>query len=456
MNRVLAILLFTCAACSAGDAAPPNILVIMADDLADWHLGCYGNTEIKTPHIDTFALEGTRMANSYCVTPICSPSRATFFTGRVPRQHGIYDFLGKPVMEPPQAQAAPPASFKQEQMISELLAAKGYVCGQIGKWHMGEDRQPQHGFSFWYTFAAGGSGGYRDPTMSLNGKLIEEQGYVPELFTKKAVAFIEEKRAQPWFLVVSYTNPHTPYEGHPQNYYDMYTGCRFESFGIEETAKNALREAGMMKEPLLNLRKAAAATTALDAQIPPLLKALESSGQRRNTLVLFTGDNGYLYGRHGAWSKGHATNPINMYEEVIRVPMIFQHPAKLAPGRVMNQAVSFYDVLPTLCDAAGVKVPADRGLCGRSYWPMLQGQHQLWENTVYCSFRNTDCIRDERYKLVIRNAATGPNELFDLSEDPREKKNLIDKLELQTVRDQMLRKLSAWIDRTTPPLPAPK
>ncbi|HYG77722.1 MAG TPA: sulfatase-like hydrolase/transferase [Planctomycetota bacterium] len=448
---LLAVALALCAgALTAGEPARPNILIIMADDLADWHLGCYGNKEIKTPHIDKFAADGTRMANSFCATPICSPSRATFFTGRLPRQHGIYDFLGKPIPEPPQAQAAPPPSFKNEPMISDVFAAAGYTCGYIGKWHMGDDRVPQHNYSFWYSLAAGGSAPYRDPSISLNGKHVEETGYVPEIFTARALEYIREKREKPWLLVVSYTNPHTPYEGHPQKYYDMYFGCRFETFGIEPPAPNLLREGSMMKEPLLNLRKAAAATTALDDQIPPLLKALDDSGQRRNTLVMFTADNGYLYGRHGAWSKGHATNPINMYEEVIRVPMIYQYPEKLQPGRVIEQFVSFYDVLPTLCDAAGIQPPQDRRLVGRSYWPVLLGEHVQWDNSVYCTFRNTECLRDERYKIVLRNSAAGPNELFDLKEDPREKKNIFGLNESAPIRERMIRKLSAWMEKNTP------
>src|SRR5215218_7449041 len=110
--------------------ARPNVLVILADDLAAWMLGCYGNKEIRTPNIDTIARGGLRFTNAFCATPICSPSRATFFTGRLPSQHGIQDFLdAAPLENPPQGQKEVPASFASEIMISDLLAKAGYACG---------------------------------------------------------------------------------------------------------------------------------------------------------------------------------------------------------------------------------------------------------------------------------------------------------------------------------------
>ena len=114
--------------------------MVVADDLAAWMLGCYGNKEIKTPNIDLLARGGVRFLNNFVVTPVCSASRATLFTGRTPRQHGIHDFLTpNPIERPPQGQAAPPASFANEIMISDALAGAGYRCGYTGKWHMGGD-----------------------------------------------------------------------------------------------------------------------------------------------------------------------------------------------------------------------------------------------------------------------------------------------------------------------------
>lgn len=434
-------------------AAPPrhpNILVIIADDLAAWHMGCYGNRSIRTPNLDRLAAEGTRLNYCYVHTPICSPSRATFFTGRTARQHGLYDFLTeKPVADPPQGQKEPPPSFENEIMISDLLSDAGYRCGYIGKWHMGNEQRMQHGYEFWYAWLRGGSGPYNDPEMSLNGRRTKEKGYTPEVWTERAREFIRGKDDRPWFLVVAYQNPHTPYTGHPQRYYDLYKDERFESFGIEPRAPNLLREADLMNDPIQNLRGAAASTTALDDQIPKLLSALEESGQRGNTLILFTGDNGYLYGRHGAWSKGYATNPINMYEEVIRVPLIFSYPDRFPGGRVLDHLVSFYDMMPTLIDAAGIRLLKfelrTQNLPGHSFWPALLGRRQRWTDGVFCTFRNTDAIRERRYKLVLRNQGKGPNELFDLETDPGEKVNRVGEPALASVRGRLERRLESWM-----------
>ncbi|MEX2260313.1 MAG: sulfatase-like hydrolase/transferase [Bryobacteraceae bacterium] len=432
----------------AQTSAPPNILLIVADDLADWMLGCYGNKEIRTPNIDRFARTGTRFLNSFVATPICSASRATLFTGRLPRQHGIHDFLtAKPIEQPPQGQAAPPPGFQNEVMISDVLAGKGYDCGYVGKWHMGDDQNPQHNYKFWYTML-GGSSRYQDPAMSRNGKMVEEKGYLTELTTERACEFLDRQQTgKPFFLTVSYFNPHTPYDGHPQKYYDMYAQTNFETIGWEPPAPNALREKNLLKDTVGNLRRCAASVTALDDQIPALLDRLRKRGLRDNTLVVFTGDNGFLLGRHGLWSKGLASDPINMYEEVVRVPMIWSWFGKTPPESTRPELVSFYDVMPTLCEAAGVQAP-DRNLCGRSYLPLATGRplpkNSPWRSTVYGHFRNTEMMRDSRYKLVLRNEGAGPNELFALRQDPREKQNLYEDPGYLNVRQRLAADLMTW------------
>jgi arylsulfatase A-like enzyme len=427
----------------------PNILLIVADDLASWMLGCYGNKEIRTPNIDLLARSGTRFVNNFVCTPICSASRATLFTGRVPRQHGIHDFLtARPIDDPPQGQLATPPSFGNELMISDILAGQGYNCGYVGKWHMGDDQKPQHGFRFWYTMR-GGSSPYQNPRMSWNGEIIEEQGYLADLMTRRAVQFLEQQKPdQPFFLVASYFNPHTPYEGHPQKYYDMYAKTAFETVGWEPPAANALREKNYLKDIVGNLRKAAASVTALDDQIPALTSVLDQKGMRDNTLIVFTGDNGYLLGRHGLWSKGLASDPINMYEEVMQTPMIWNWPGKVPVEGARPELVSFYDVLPSLCEVARVATPTDRTLCGRSYVAMATNKplpkKEPWENLVFGHFRNTEMARDFRYKLVVRDGGESPGGLYDVRADPRERVNHYDNPEFATVRNRLGSALEAW------------
>lgn len=427
----------------------PNIVLVLADDLPAWLLGCYGNQEVKTPNIDRLADAGTRFLNSFVCTPICSPSRATLFTGRTPRQHGIEDFLtANPVADPAQGQKEPPASFANEIMLSDILSRAGYRCGYVGKWHMGNDVKPGHGNSFTYTLS-GGARSYSNPEMSLNGQIVKEQGYLTNLMTRRALDFLDQQnKDSPFFLTVGYLNPHTPYTGHPQKYYDMYADVNFATFGIQPKAPNALREANYMDDPVPNLRRAAASVTALDDQIPLLQRKLIEKGQFENTLFVFTGDNGYLHGRHGLWSKGHASNPINMFEESVRVPMIWSWPGRVPTQSARPELISFYDFLPTVCEAAGVDAPQGRNLVGRSYLPVVTNRpipkNERWKDLVFGHFRYTEMARDNRYKLVLRHDGKGPNELFDLRSDPREKTNQYDNQAYVTIRDYLMKELESW------------
>ncbi|MDX1982286.1 MAG: sulfatase-like hydrolase/transferase [Bryobacteraceae bacterium] len=424
----------------------PNILLIFADDLPAWALGCYGNQEIKTPNIDLLARAGTRFQNSFVATPICSASRATLFTGRLPRQHGIHDFLTpNPVEKPEQGQKAPPDSFAKETMLFDLLSGAGYQCGYVGKWHMGNDNIPGHGIKYSYTMS-GGSRGYTDPVMMLNGQPVQEKGYLTELMTKRAGEFLDQQSASsPFFLTVGYLNPHTPYDGHPERYYDMYRNANFNSFGWQPGRPNALREKEYLKDIVGNNRRHAASVTALDDQIPALLKKLSEKGLRENTLIIFTADNGFLLGRHGYWSKGHASDPINMYEEVMQVPMIWNWLGKVPPEGVRPELVSFYDFLPSVCEATGVTAPG-ANLAGNSYLQQVMGRpaKQPWRNLVYGQFRYTEMARDTRYKVVLRNNGAGPNELFDLTADPREFVNRWDNDQYLLTRQRLTREIETW------------
>ena len=204
--------------------------------------------------------------------------------------------------------------------------------------------------------------------MYRNGEAVKEKGYLADLITNNACQFLDQQKAdKPFLLVVSHFNPHTPYTGHPQKYYDMYADTKFETFGYEPAAPNALREKEYLKDTVANIRKCAAATTALDDQVPPLLNKLRERGLWDKTLIVFAGDNGYLLGRHGLWSKGLASNPINMYDEVMKVPLIMSWPGRIPTDAVAPEMVSFYDVMPTLCEAASLTPPAGHPLCGRSF-----------------------------------------------------------------------------------------
>ncbi|MCP5116967.1 MAG: sulfatase-like hydrolase/transferase [bacterium] len=428
---------------------PPNILLITADDLGAWACGTYGNKEIRTPNIDLLARLGTRFRNNYVVTPMDSASRATLYTGLLPSQHGIEDYLtDSPVESPPQGQSAPPESFANETMVSDLLAGAGYNCGYVGKWHMGSDARPGHGYEFTYTLPAGDAA-YQDPLMSRNGEEVRESGYVSTLMTKAACEFLEGQSADKrFFLSVNYLNPSRPYEGHPRKFYDQYSGVNFETLGFRTAARNGLRDKQMLEDTVGNLRRYAASVSAMDAEIPVLLEKLREKQLRRNTLLVFTSDNGNLLGRHGLWGAGLASDPANMYDEVMKVPMIWVWPGKVPVEATRPELVSFYDVMPSLLQAAKVTPPDADYFCGRSYLSIAMGGQwkgeEDWPVYLYGEYRDSLMARDRRYKMIVRNQGEGPNELYDLNEDPGELRNRYDNPQYVQVRNRLTEHLDAW------------
>jgi choline-sulfatase len=431
----------------------PNVVLVIADDLAAWMLGCYGNQEIRTPNIDLLARAGVRFQHNYVCTPSGSPSRATLLTGRTPRQHGIQDFLtGSPVEIPPQGQAAAPASFAQEVMLSDMLSAAGYRCGYVGRWDMGNDTKPGHSYSYTCTIAPEGVP-YNDPVMYLNGEEKKESGYLAELITRRAAEFIDQQSpATPFLLTVGYLNPHTPYEGQPKKYYDLYANTSFATFNVSPRAANALRNREMLDAITENTRKCAAAVTALDDQIAVLQKKIFDKKFFDNTIVIFCGSNGQLLGRHGLWGSGLASNPINMYEESVAVPMIWSWPGLIPVESVRPELISEYDFLPTVADAVGVKPPA-RNLCGRSYLTAAVGRpfskKEPWRDQVFGQYRDTEMVRDKMYKLVLRNQGEGPSELFDLRTDSHERINVYADQAYVSVREALTKDLADWRKKTS-------
>ncbi|HYP12880.1 MAG TPA: sulfatase-like hydrolase/transferase, partial [Bryobacteraceae bacterium] len=410
---------------------------ILGDDLGAWMLGSYGNEEFKTPNLDVLARMGTRFNSCFAGAPMCAASRATLFTGKLPRQHGVSD--------------QPAEGSQKTSMLSDVLAQAGYTCGYAGKWNLGNDAEPGHGFTFAYTLA-GTEPRYENPQMHLNGKAVQEQGYLTELITRRATEFLDSQSAQkPFYLAVSYLNPQPPYLGHPPKYVDMYRSSKFETIGYRPAAANAVGEKEMLQQPLENLRKAAGSISALDDQIPVLQAKLRERNLLENTIVVFTSDHGSLLGRHGLWGKGDATNPINMYEEVMRVPLFVSWLGRIPAEAVVPEMVSLADVLPTLCEA--LEVPAPANLPGRSFLPIAMRKplpkKQPWRNLVFGHFGETEMARDNRYKLVLRNQGSGPNELYNLIADPGEQTNQVENPEYITVVQRLTKELAEWRKRTS-------
>jgi len=404
-------------------AAKTNVLFILTDDQGVWAAGCYGNPEIRTPNIDRLAREGIRFERFFVATPVCSPSRATLLTGRIPSQHGVHDWLRGGNIGPDAAEY-----LRDEVCYTDVLAAHGWTCGLSGKWHLGASQRPQHGFSHWYAHQQGW-GPYNDAPMVRDGALVNEPGYITDRITDDALAFIDAhaRDEQPFYLSVHYTAPHSPWVGHPQEIVDSYDACPFSSCPQEprhpwagELTTSCLGNREMLKGYF-------AAVTAMDQNVGRLLDGLDAHGLRQDTLVVFLSDNGFSCGHHGFWGKGNGTEPRNMYENSIRVPAIFRHPGRIPAGTVARAMVSAYDLMPTLLAYLGLPLPGGVTLVGRSFLPALLGLPDTPREDVviYDEYGNTRMIRTARWKYVERGPA-GPNELWDLIRDPDERRNLID------------------------------
>jgi arylsulfatase A-like enzyme len=386
-------------------AAPPSILLILVDDLAAWMPGCYGNREIRTPSIDILARSGVRFAHSYVATPVAAPSRATLLSGRTPRQHGVAD-----------AGQLLPAS---QALLSDILAGAGYLCGYCGIWDLGPAANPGHGLKFW------------------------EPATDAETVTGKALEFLDaQKPGQPFFMTASYA----PSAEAPKKFLDTYAGVGFETTGWEPPSPRAAANQDALKDIVGSIRKAAAAVTALDAEVARLIRKLDQRGLRDTTAIVLTGACGAFLGRHGLWGDGRATEPANMYEEAISVPLIWQWQGHIPPEIVRPETVNSYDLLPTLCQLTGAPLPA--GGPGRSYLPAVLGEmfpkKRPWVSLAFGEYRQARMVRDKDYKLVLRDGGKGPNELYDETNDRGEKLNHYGDPAFVTVHDHLAHDLDAW------------
>ncbi len=401
----------------------PNVIFILTDDQGPWAAGCYGNHEIRTPNIDRLADTGVRFSKFFVACPVCSPSRATYLTGRINSQHGIHDWIPRD------------ENFRDwigsEVAYTDVMARHGYTCGLSGKWHMGDSLHPQHSFGFWYAHQFGG-GPYHNAPMVRDGKPIDEPGYVTDVITDEALGYMDRRHddADPFYLSVHYTAPHSPWTGHPQEIVDSYDDCPFETCPQEEQHPWAI---SLTDDCLGNremLKGYFAAVTAMDNNVGRIIDRVEQLGLRDDTLIVFCSDNGFSCGHHGFWGKGNGTVPRNMYENSITVPFVASQPGRIPQGHVSGAMMSAYDFMPTLLDYLGMgdEVPYDeQNLPGTSFVPNWLGDDSTGPEivVVYDEYGPVRMIRTQQHKYVERYP-DGPNELFDLATDPDERENRID------------------------------
>lgn len=422
----------------------PNIVFILTDDQGYWSMGCYGNKEIRTPNIDKLAQDGIKFENFFCVSPVCSPARASILTGKIPSQHGIHDWIRIGNGDSPN-DVTSVAYLEGHIGYTELLKQAGYVCAQSGKWHLGATSIPQKGYSHWFT-TCGGSGTYHDAKAYTKAALIQTKGYLTDVICDDALSFIDEQcnstSNNPFYLNVAFTAPHSPHvDQHKQEYVDYYYHhCTFSDvrqdprnpwslqhpvdIQYSESFCNPSRNYLSMRDLLSGYY---AAIQGIDDAVGRIVDKLEERGIRENTIIVFTSDNGFACGQHGIWGKGNATQPLNVYDTCIKVPCIFNCPGLLANGVVSTALTSAYDFFPTILELASIDYSEINNLPGRSFAKTLMegDQGEYHEHvTIFDEYGQVRMIRTKDWKYIHRYPE-GPNELYELIHDPHELFNLL-------------------------------
>lgn len=418
-----------------------NFVLIYADDLGYGDLGCYGHPTIRTPNLDRMAAEGAKFTQWYSAAPVCTPSRAALLTGRYPVRSGLTRVLF------PQSTGGLP---KSETTVAEVLKGAGYQTAAIGKWHLGHLPQylpTRHGFDSYYGIpysndmhpyeGPGSPGNAKHPPLPLmrDESVIEtepDQGMLTPRYTEEAVRRIRAFRGRPFFLYYAHTFPHVP----------LYASPRFRGTSPRGLYGEVVAE--------------------IDWSVGEVLKALAETGQEKNTLVIFTSDNGPWLARRvhagsaGLLREGKATT----WEGGVRVPFIARQPGVVAPRRTSAQVGSMLDLLPTFAAMAGA-APPQAVLDGEDLTRELRTESPLRERTLfYWNAEDLCAVRQGPWKLHRASDTAewksgkskhDPPLLFHLEHDPSEKYDVAaENPELARRLLELMAEHEAKIDRGEP------
>jgi arylsulfatase A-like enzyme len=400
-------------ALQAQPARRPNIIFILADDLGYGDLGCYGQKQFPTPNIDRIATEGTRFTQAYAGATVCAPSRCSLMTGL----HGGHARIRG---------NAGVALRPEDVTVAKVLKDAGYRTGIFGKWGLGDPGSTglpnQHGFDEWFGYLNQTQAhSYYPDSLWNNDKqqiLARNLGvpsqYSHDMFTEKALGFVDRNKANPFYLYLAYTIPHA------NNELGRDTGNGME---VPDDKPFTGRDWPQQEKNF------AAMMTRLDRDVGRLMDSLKTSGIDDNTIVFFTSDNGpHREGGH-APEFFHSSGPLrgikrDLYEGGIRVPMLVRWPGKVRAGATSDFTWAFWDFLPTAAELGGGRAPS--GIDGTSVVPALMGRQQKPHEYLYWEFHEggfKQAVRMGDWKGV-RLGTKSPVELYDVKNDLGEKENV--------------------------------
>jgi len=480
----------------------PNIVFILIDDLGWKDLGVYGSEVYETPNIDELAGEGMLFTNAYAACPVCSPTRASVYTGKYPSRVNITDYL--PGRSSREFEPLRPAEDLErlphdEITLAETLRDNGYNTHFLGKWHLGgEGSLPtDHGFM---TNVGGcemgnpGRDGFFSPYNISNIEAKEDGEYLTERLTDEAVTVLENAGEQPFFLMMSYYTVHRPLQA-PENLikeyeqkmadhhytnppfvveqnpdmpsYDNTTWEEKQQWGENESlfsqpGFNSLRVTRIKRRQ--NHPVFGAMVHYMDYSVGRILDKLKSLNLEENTIVVFYSDNGGLASQYrGAATSEHPlrTGKGWLYEGGIRVPLIVRWPGKIPADTKNASLINSPDFYPTLLDMAGIKSQPSQHVDGMSFWPALKDQKTLYDRTLYWHWPHYSnhgqqspggAVRQGDYKL-IEYYENQTRQLFNLKNDIEEMHNLVD--QEPEIAESLARKLHQWREEVNARMPAP-
>ncbi|MBI3852805.1 MAG: sulfatase [Verrucomicrobia bacterium] len=451
----------------AQEKRPPNVLWICGDDHAPYVIGAYGNNQVRTPNLDRLASQGMRFDRAFCNSPVCTASRQSFITSRYPRTIGVTQ-LKTPLAE-------------NEVTLAEVLKRAGYNTAAIGKMHFNSPLK--HGFALlidlpqhraWLE-AKGRSllpsgvevqppwKPFKDPASVWLNSACRPFGLIDAdmagtFFAQQAAKFLRDRRDKPFFLIASFYEPHSPFY-FPVEYRGWH---KPEEFTVPKVGPEDDWQIPKIFRNLTDREKqgiiAAYYTSAefLDKNIGTVLDALEKSGQAENTLVIYTGDHGYMLGQHGRFEK-HCG-----YEPAVHSALLMRYPGKIKLKQSTKALVEFIDIFPTVLDYAGVPIPSN--VQGKSLVPVLSGKTRRHREQVFIEYSENEeaYIRTDRWKFIYStgkrvredgyvtdNPQPGRTiQLFDLKRDPEEMQNLAQRPEFSKTVEDFTRRLAERLKRT--------
>lgn len=424
----LPLLLFTLLIIVGSPVFPqrPNIIYIMADDLGYADLSCYGRKDYKTPNLDRLASQGVKFLNAYAAAPVCTPSRAAFMTGRYPARTAVG--LIEPITgQNSDSLAGLPAGFPT---LPRLLQKAGYETSLVGKWHLGtrpESSPLKFGFDYFYGFTPGAIDYISHSKYFFeNDRHISQEGYYTDLLEEKAVTLIKSAHAKPYFLALMFNAPHWPWQGPGDAAYP-----------------DTMRPASGGSPAIY-----AAMVKSLDDAVGRIMKALDESGQKENTVVIFTSDNG---GERFSDMGKYKGRKMQLWEGGIREPAFVRWPGMIKPQSTSRQVVTTMDWTATILALAGARPDPAFPLDGINIMPVITGKEKEKDRVLYWrTFQRTrhKALRDGRWKYLQDEKG---EYLFDLLADPTEKHDL--KQKKKEIFESLKNKYKAWESTVLAPVP---